>query len=114
MVDDSLYPELSVHRWFLDSSTGYAVRNQKVSPDKYRKVYMHRQVAGLKPGDRKQVDHDNENKLDNQRVNLIVKQVGEHRTRHCNDQWQQGNLGSHTARKGWQTRRETTREEELA
>jgi hypothetical protein len=40
--------------------------------EKQRTVYLHRQLLGLRPGDRKHGDHCNRNSLDNRRCNLRV------------------------------------------
>ncbi len=68
LVSDCDYKYLMQWKWWYNKhhgNGGYAIR--KIGD---RKVYMHKVVAsrkGLPPG---QVDHKNQNKLDNQRGNL--------------------------------------------
>jgi hypothetical protein len=70
-----------------------------------RHVYMHRLIMGLAPGDRREVDHDDLNKLNNCRNNLAVGSSGDNKqnlterradntsgyrgvTLHCQGRWQ--------------------------
>ena len=64
MVDDEDFGPLSKYSWNRQSC-GYARAEVE-----HRKVYMHRLILGLRPGDRKHVDHLNGDRLDNRRVNL--------------------------------------------
>jgi hypothetical protein len=70
IVDDADYAELAQHRWHL-TPYGYAARDIGGRAHK-RKIYMHRQIAGLDFGDPREADHDNLNRLDDRRSNLIV------------------------------------------
>lgn len=67
LVDDEDYERLNGYRWYLGNS-GYAGRTTKGRGG--RKITMHREVLGLAPGDKKQADHINGNRLDNRRRNL--------------------------------------------
>jgi hypothetical protein len=71
-VDDEDFEELNALTWYVDSETGYAARNMRTSEGKKRKEYMHRRLLGLDFGDPRFGDHDNENRLDNQRLNLRI------------------------------------------
>lgn len=70
-VDDGDYEELSEYQWHADSY-GYAVRNipHPVNPGKTFVLKMHRVIMGLEYGDASRVDHEDENKTNNQRYNL--------------------------------------------
>lgn len=68
IVDDDMYEYLSKWSWFL-STDGYAVRWNKIG-DKYKLIFMHREVANTQKG--KITDHINRNKLDNRSENLRV------------------------------------------
>jgi hypothetical protein len=69
---------LAEYRWYLDSDPGrrleklYARRNVDVGDGKRRGSYLHREVLGLAPGDRRQVDHENGLTLDCRRANLRI------------------------------------------
>lgn len=66
LVDEADYPMVSAYRWFHDT-TGYASTHGMGGM-----VRMHRYLMGMKPGDRRHVDHRNLKKLDNRRENLRV------------------------------------------
>jgi hypothetical protein len=53
-------------------SGDYAQRTVKLPNGKQLSIRMHRLVAGLQPGDKRQVDHRNHDTLDNRRCNLRV------------------------------------------
>lgn len=59
-------------RWSLDESTGYVFRRVYLEDGSRKKVYLHRFILGLLPGDGFVVDHINGNRLDNRRENLRV------------------------------------------
>jgi hypothetical protein len=61
LVDDEDFEWLSGFSWC--KSHEYAVRS-------YPKEFMHRMIFGLKPGDKRMVDHVNGNGMDNRRENL--------------------------------------------
>ena len=64
IVDDQDYEWLSQFKWYY-CPVGYAARRQNG-----KHIYMHRLIAGAKPGE--YVDHINRNKLDNRRSNLRI------------------------------------------
>lgn len=67
IVDDEDYSKLIIYRWFLGGS-GYAVRNAKKHEAGYS-LYMHHEILG-RPVKGFEVDHVDQNKLNNQRFNL--------------------------------------------
>lgn len=68
IVDDDLYEELSLHKWHL-SAQGYATTGIYVPKDKTHQIVMHKMILGNYPKGL-QVDHINQNKLDNRKSNL--------------------------------------------
>lgn len=64
------------YRWYYAS--GYAQRSVSGS----RHQSLHRLLAGLTPGDKRQVDHINGDGLDNRRANLRVCTAQENRRNH--------------------------------
>lgn len=70
IVDSADAKELNRNRWCLNNN-GYAVRGRKRN-GKTTLIPMHRQILGLEPGDRRQVDHINGDRLDNRRANLRI------------------------------------------
>src|SRR6476620_8185168 len=66
IVDDEDFNELAQYRWYVDHK-GYACRNVLKS-GKTTGYRMHRVIMGAKKGE--QIDHINQNKLDNRRCNL--------------------------------------------
>lgn len=72
LVDDEDFASLSRHKWYVHKIRQYlyAFRDIYSAPRQYRRIYMHREIAGLKPGDRTLVDHRDHNGLNNQRDNL--------------------------------------------
>jgi hypothetical protein len=69
LVDDDDYERLSQWKWSANGN-GYAVRNERYEPKKYRKQYLHRAIMNAKPGEI--VDHINGNTLDNRKDNLRI------------------------------------------
>lgn len=68
LVDDKDYSYLKKHKWaILD---GYATTYIKIRRGKYKQIFMHRMI--LNPPDHLVVDHKNENRLDNRRVNIRI------------------------------------------
>ena len=74
LIDVADYEFLMQWTWRL--SDGYA-RRSGWQDGKYRKIYMHRQLLGLEPGDRRQGDHKNRDRLDNRRENLRIAERAE-------------------------------------
>jgi len=81
-VDDEDFEWLNQWTWYAvhekpfarckRDGTFYAIRATKLFNDKNSTVPMHRQILGLKPGDRRKVKHINEKALDNRRCNLKI------------------------------------------
>jgi hypothetical protein len=69
VVDDSDYPELSKYKWYAAKCNGglYAAR-RKNKNEGFKLVYMHREIMNAPPD--KQVDHHDNDSLNNQRYNL--------------------------------------------
>lgn len=65
LVDAADFGRLNRWRWHL-TTRGYVSRNLPGGAV----VYMHRALLGLGPGDRRQGDHEDLNKLNNRRSNL--------------------------------------------
>ena len=63
-IDADDYARLSGYRWFLNATTGYAVRFKDGS------TWMHREVLGQAPFERAESDHVNRDRLDNRKANL--------------------------------------------
>lgn len=74
-VSSHRFEELSQHKWCAlwskSTETFYAVRTE-ITDGKRANVYMHRQILGLKFGDRTKGDHRNGDTLDNTDVNLRI------------------------------------------
>jgi hypothetical protein len=66
LVDDKDYKRLKHYNWQAkpDKKTCYAIR--------FGGVLMHRQIMGLRRGDKRQIDHKNGNGIDNRRENLRI------------------------------------------
>ena len=65
IVDPGDYAWLNKNRWCLNTS-GYAIRGSRPQ------LRMHRVLMGLAPGDEREVDHINGERLDNRRANLRI------------------------------------------
>ncbi len=76
IVDNKDYIWLSQWKWCAwynkTNRSYYAVRNSKRTNGKRNLIRMHREILGLKKGNKKQGDHRNHNTLDNRRHNLRV------------------------------------------
>jgi len=74
IVDDADYEWLNRHKWyaFKGHTTFYAVRDLHLPNGKHRAIYMHREILGLKHGDKRQGDHKYHNGLDNRRDGLRI------------------------------------------
>jgi HNH endonuclease len=68
LVDAERHEELSAFRWALHSR-GYASRKVHANSSSTTEL-LHRRLMGLHPGDGRQVDHRNGDKLDNRTSNL--------------------------------------------
>lgn len=74
LVDAEDYEELSKWKWCAskDWRGDYVAVRNSTGP-KRGSILMHRQILGLQPGDKRECDHKNHNKLDNrQKVNLRI------------------------------------------
>lgn len=70
VIDDKDYFEISKYNWHF-SNTGYAARNlSSAGKLKHKLIHMHREL--MNPNKKEEVDHINNNKLDNRRDNLRV------------------------------------------
>ena len=75
IVDSEDYEALSKYKWHAaKSSAGYTyyVRRQINKENKKYLMPIHRQIMGLVPEDKRQVDHINGNGLDNRKANLRI------------------------------------------
>lgn len=78
LVDDMDYDRVARYKWTALESHGHCYGYRKVRDgDKERTQLLHRFIAGLGFGDKRQVDHINRNGLDNRRKNLRVCTHGE-------------------------------------
>lgn len=68
-VDAEDFIWLTKWKWSANGN-GYAVRNERYEPKKYRKQYMHRAIIGASKGEI--VDHVNGDRLDNRKENLRI------------------------------------------
>jgi hypothetical protein len=75
LVSDRDYAWLSQWWWYLDADGRYVRRSEHFHLDggwHVRTIRMHRLILGLEPGDPRQGEHENRNKLDNRRENLRI------------------------------------------
>ena len=76
LVDDDDYGWLNSRKWQAvykkGDNTFYATRGEIVSGGHHTTLLMHREILGLKTGDKRLGDHRNRNGLDNQRLNLRI------------------------------------------
>lgn len=71
VIVDPIDAYLAEYRWSLNHA-GYAWRTIVAGNGRQQAVRMHRVILGLAPGDRRQADHLNGNRLDNRRANLRI------------------------------------------
>jgi len=76
LVDDEDYEWLNQWKWYAHwfscTKSFYADRAETKPGGGQRHVRMHRQILGLKHGDRRQVDHVEHNTLDNRKNKLRI------------------------------------------
>ena len=74
LVDDEDYALLNKYKWHVSkySNIFYAARTIKNPDGKQTTILMHREILGLKKGDKKEADHINHSGLDNRRCNLRI------------------------------------------
>jgi len=74
LVDDADFDWLNQFKWCAHwnpcTKSYYAMRGSKPKNGKRHVIRMHREILGLKRGDKLEGDHRNHNTLDNQRENL--------------------------------------------
>lgn len=71
LIDADDLARVSRYRWRL-GNTGYAVTSLPRVAGKNRNMLLHRFLVGLEPGDKRQCDHINRDRLDNRQSNLRV------------------------------------------
>jgi len=75
IIDDEDYDWLTQWKWHADwrpnMRSFYAARKEIVG-GKWQKIYMHRQILGLKHGDKRQGDHIHHRTLDNRRSQIRI------------------------------------------
>lgn len=86
LVSPEDFDRIARFKWRVTAPNGtgkrYAVRTEHIGNRKYRQVLMHREVMGLGPGDKRQVDHRRcEETLNNTRRNL---RIATHQQNHFN------------------------------
>ena len=100
IVDDKNYEWLSQWKWYAwwskDTQSFYAVRHSKSVNGKRYLIYMHREILGLKRGDKKQADHIDHNTFDNRESNL---RIVTRQQNHFNRKNSKGYYWNKTARK---------------
>lgn len=71
LIDEEDYDELQKYTWYLGKFRAlYCAERFEFIDEHYTSIMMHRQIMGLKRGDKKGVKHLNGNGLDNRRKNL--------------------------------------------
>lgn len=78
MVDDDDFNKYCKNRWFAKVSRGnivYAVRDVKIGVNKWKRIYLHREIAGTPIG--LFTDHINHNSLDCRKSNLRICSIAE-------------------------------------
>ena len=80
LVDVEDFDRLNQNNWYVvhrgTKKLRYAVRSVR-GQGKDIRYYMHREIIGLKSGNKQRVDHINHNGLDNRRCNLRLCTVSE-------------------------------------
>lgn len=77
LVDDADFDWLSKYKWHADwnryTRTFYASRSVAIRGKSPQKIFMHREILGLHPGDRREGEHREPSRtLDNRRSNLRI------------------------------------------
>jgi hypothetical protein len=102
LIDDCDEALISSRAWRVGSH-GYARINVKAQ-GKQMTVLLHRALLGLLPGDKREVDHINGNKLDNRRCNLRLcekRQNGANRGKQSNNRSGFKGVEWHKASRKW-------------
>jgi hypothetical protein len=73
LVDDEDFEYLNQWKWHVNirGERKRAVRTLRKNGKKFL-IYMHREIMGLLPGDKRQIDHINHIELDNRHCNLRI------------------------------------------
>ncbi len=79
LVDDEDYDDLMRFHWFLHFA-GYAHYQSNGRRGSHHNVFMHRMLTDAQKGD--QIDHINQDKLDNRKCNLRICTAAENRRNH--------------------------------
>jgi len=106
LVSDKDYAYLNQWNWYAWKSrnTWYAVHNLRVDNRQIR-VYLHREILGLKHGDVRKVDHRDGNGLNNQRRNLRLATNGQNQhnvAKQCNNTSGYKGVYWHKTNQKWQ------------
>jgi hypothetical protein len=76
LVDNKNFENLNKYKWFYNG--GYASRNKRFSSGIWKNVFMHHEIIGnIKNWKVKQIDHINNDKLDNRVSNLRIVTVSQ-------------------------------------
>ena len=76
IVDDEDFAKLSKYNWYaLNTPWGFYAYRIEYSPKRF--IYLHRELLGLKHGDRRKGDHVDGNHLNCQRSNLRIATAGQ-------------------------------------
>lgn len=70
LVDDEDFVWLNIYKWYL-SKNGYAVRDQYIGGKRYT-LYMHKEITQRRMYINEEIDHEDRNKLNNQKENLRI------------------------------------------
>lgn len=79
LVDKDDFASISSYRWFLIGGAGADGNRYACAWVDGKRVMMHRFIMGLQPGDAREIDHLNHNRLDNRRENLRAVTLRENR-----------------------------------
>jgi len=101
LVDNEDFESINQFKWHIDKRlhTIYAVRQERYMTGKYKKVYMHNQIMGVK-----WIDHINSDGLDNRKINMRPCNCGQN---NMNQRPQEGKSSEfkgvfwHKQRKKW-------------
>jgi len=82
IVDDEDYERLSLYKWHITGGfygKYYTVRKSRCTGKRRDTIPMHREILGLSPDDPLQVDHINQDGLDNRKANLRLATAQQNR-----------------------------------
>lgn len=73
LVDDEDYPLINRFKWYAIRRSHIFYAETSIQANKHKqKILAHRLLLGLRPGDRREVDHINHDGLDNRQQNLRI------------------------------------------